>query len=238
MTGRLDLDDYGFDLPPEQIAQHPAANRDEARLLGLDRSSGEIAGDHRVRDLPGLLLPGDLLVVNATRVLSARLVGRKATGGRAEALLLGPDEPGRDRVYRALLRSGGRLRPGLRFEFGEGPDRLAAEIVVLHPGGEVTLAFEAGPDPMSLGEAPLPPYIQRDPQAEDGADQRALDLDRYQTVYAREPGAVAAPTAGLHLTRSLLDDLAAAGVGYAEVVLHVGLGTFRPIGPARSEEHT
>jgi S-adenosylmethionine:tRNA ribosyltransferase-isomerase len=136
------------------------------------------------------------------------------------------------RSFRALIRSGGRLREGLDFIFGEGPHPIRAKLTTLHSQGEVSLSFEEGPDPLSLGEAPLPPYIQRGRGGEAQPEQRERDLARYQTVYAREPGAVAAPTAGLHLTELLLEKLAAQGVGYAEVILHVGAGTFRPIDAA------
>jgi S-adenosylmethionine:tRNA ribosyltransferase-isomerase len=230
--GPLALADYDFDVPPDQIAQQPAEKRDGARLLYLDRTTGKIRGECRVPELTDLLEPGDLLVVNATRVLSARLTGQKTSGGKAEALLLEPEPMGPARSYRALIRSGGRLREGLEFMFGEEPHPLRAELTALHSHGEVSLTFEEGPDPLSLGEAPLPPYIQRGRGDKPQPEQRQRDLTRYQTVYAREPGAVAAPTAGLHLTKPLLENLAAKGVGYAEVILHVGVGTFRPIDAA------
>lgn len=228
-----ELADYDFALPPEQIAQQPAKQRDGARLLCLSRSTGEIEDGGRVPQLGERLRAGDLLVVNATRVLSARLTGSKQSGGKAEALLLEVDPQGRARHYRALVRSGGRLRVGLELELGGPQQRLHAEVTDLHENGEVTLAFEDGPDPFSLGEAPLPPYIERKRDRASAAhsedEQRELDRSRYQTVYAREPGAVAAPTAGLHLTEAGLEALRAQGVGYAEVILHVGAGTFRPI---------
>lgn len=235
----FDLDRFAFELPAECIAQAPLAVRDAARLMVIDRASGRVVADRQVRDLPQLLGPKDLLVVNATRVLSARLRGRKASGGRAEALLIAGEGPEQERRYRALVQSGGRLRVGLGFVFsghGDAPS-LAAEIVALHPGGEVSLVFEAGVSPYTLGEAPLPPYIRR-PNATDAPRasaqfeaQRRADVARYQTVFARVPGAVAAPTAGLHMTRELLGTLEEQGVGRAEVVLHVGPGTFRPLSP-------
>lgn len=228
----IDLADYGFALPPERIAQAPLARRDDARLLRLDRATGELiepGRDWRVRDLPRWLRAGDLLVVNTTRVLPARLRGRKRSGGVAEALLLGVEPgagPGR---YRALVRTNGRLRIGLALAFGAPDDALPATVEALHAGGEVTLAFADERSPYALGEAPLPPYIKR--TADDAAGALGdLDRERYQTVYARVPGAVAAPTAGLHLTESVLEGLDRAGVARAEVVLHVGLGTFRPLG--------
>ncbi|MEM9177090.1 MAG: tRNA preQ1(34) S-adenosylmethionine ribosyltransferase-isomerase QueA [Myxococcota bacterium] len=222
------LDDYDFTLPESSIAQTALAERDAARLLLLDRDSGaRVAAerDVRVRDLTAWLRPGDLIVVNATRVLSARLVGRKASGGAAEALLLGPD-PERPGAHRALVRCTGRVRAGLELRLGRGAG-LAATLEALHGRGEVSLRFAPGVDPYTEGQAPLPPYIRRDGDAETDAD-----LDRYQTVYAREPGAIAAPTAGLHFTPRLLDALSAHGVERAEVVLHVGAGTFRPLDDA------
>jgi len=220
------LDDYDFELPEHCIAQRPAPRRDAARLLVLDRDSGVVVESgpaHRVDSLPGWLRAGDLLIVNVTRVLPARLVGRKSSGGAVEALLLGPDREADS--FRALLKCSGRLRVGLEFEFGPAAT-LSATLVALHERGEVTLRFAKGADPYLAGRAPLPPYIRRG----GGADQRMLeDHERYQTVYAREPGAVAAPTAGLHLTETLLAQLRSDGVEIAEVVLHVGIGSFRPL---------
>jgi len=218
----LDLDAYDYALPPGCIAQEPPAERDGARLLVLDRASG--ARRHaRVRDLPDLLDPGDLLVVNTTRVLPARLRGRKGTGGGAEALVLGEGAaPGR---YRALVRARGRLRPGLKLHFGKDGKGIDAEVVSVAEDGVVELALEGDASPYAVGETPLPPYIRRDAP-------RAADAERYQTVFAREPGSVAAPTAGLHLSEALLAALGRRGVERAEVVLHVGAGTFRPVGAA------
>jgi S-adenosylmethionine:tRNA ribosyltransferase-isomerase len=221
VTAQLPLADFDFALPPERIAQEPLAERDAARLLVLERASG--ARSHRrVRDLPELLRPGDLLVVNATRVEPARLRGRKASGGGAEALLL---EPGaRPGEWRALVRARA-LRVGSKLRFARGERSLEAEVGALEGDGTALLCFTPGADPHALGEAPLPPYIRR-------PERRAEDDERYQTVFARVPGAVAAPTAGLHLTRELLARLAAAGIASAELVLHVGPGTFRPLGEA------
>ncbi|HEY8494565.1 MAG TPA: tRNA preQ1(34) S-adenosylmethionine ribosyltransferase-isomerase QueA [Myxococcota bacterium] len=223
MTTEDPLAPFDYELPPERIAQRPAEPRESARLLVLDRGGAPLRHE-RVSDLPALLRPGDLLVVNATRVLPARLRGRKASGGAAEALLLAraPGAPGR---WRALVRCRGRLRPGGRFEFGSGDAAFEAEIETVDEAGEVVLRIPAEVDPYRAGEPPLPPYIRR--AAHDPADD-----ERYQTVFARVPGAVAAPTAGLHLGPALLDALAAAGVARAELVLHVGPGTFRPLRPA------
>ena len=221
MPEALRLADYDYALPPERSAQAPLAERDAARLLVLARAGSALT--HRtVRELPALLRAGDLLVANATRVEPARLRGHKASGGAAEALLLGPgSRPGE---WRALVKARA-LRVGTKLRFARGAARLEAEVCALAGVGEVTLAFAPGSAPHALGEMPLPPYIRR-PEA------RPEDVERYQTVFARVPGAVAAPTAGLHLTRALLDALERAGVAFAEVVLHVGPGTFRPLGEA------
>jgi len=212
-----DLSHFDFALTPERIAQHPPAQRDGSRLLHLDRKTGRV--EHSaVRALPTLLRAGDLLVTNATRVLTARLRGHKGSGGVAEALLLGPgDNPGR---YRALIRHRGRLRAGGKYRFGS--PALDAELLSVDADGIGVLGFEAGVDPFAAGEMPLPPYIRRD------APSKA-DETRYQTTFARVPGSIAAPTAGLHLSERLLADLARRGIERAEVVLHVGLGTFRPL---------
>ncbi|HPG26921.1 MAG TPA: tRNA preQ1(34) S-adenosylmethionine ribosyltransferase-isomerase QueA [Myxococcota bacterium] len=253
------LDDYDFELPPSSIAQTPSPERDDARLLVVGRPSGARLGgdrDVRVRDLPDWLAPGDLLVVNATRVVPARLVGRKSSGGLAEVLLLGrakiaasieasrdatatiEERPGAVHGYRALLKCTGRVRPGLALRLGR-KEAVPARVVAVHDRGEVTLAIPDDVDPYAHGEAPLPPYIRRGPRASDapspaadppGADADPdRDLERYQTIYAREPGAIAAPTAGLHLTPRVFERLRERGVDRAEVVLHVGPGTFRPL---------
>jgi S-adenosylmethionine:tRNA ribosyltransferase-isomerase len=216
------LADYDYALPPERIAQEPIEPRDAARLLVLERASGARHHAH-VRELPAWLAPADVLVRNATRVLAARLRGRKASGGVAEALLLA--EADGPRRARALVRAGGRLRVGQKLRFERGGLALDAEIAAVSADGSVELAFADGPSPYALGEAPLPPYIRREAP-------RAEDAERYQTVYARVPGAVAAPTAGLHFTDALFAALAARGVTVVDVVLHVGAGTFRPLQPA------
>lgn len=232
-----ELDAFDYELPPERIAQRPLPERDAARLLVLERTTGCI--EHSVvRELPRWLDPGDLLVVNATRVVPARLRGRKTTGGRVEVLLLervagGPEShaPAERPRYRALLRARG-ARPGLKLELGPPGRGVEAEVVEREADGRVVIALApesaaaSGADfPYDRGEAPLPPYIRRE-------KPDPVDLERYQTVYARVPGSVAAPTAGLHLTQALLDALAAHGVERTEVVLHVGLGTFQAPGPS------
>ena len=198
----LSLDDFDYALPPASIAQVPAAEREAARLFVLDRKSGARTHAH-VADLPRFLQPGDLLVVNATRVLPARLRGEKQSGGRAEALVLGATgTPGQ---WRALVRARGRQRVGQRLRFGAGELGFDAEIAAIGTDGEVVLAIAPDVSPYRAGEAPLPPYIHRE------AAQPA-DLARYQTVFARVPGAVAAPTAGLHLGEALLRALGEAGI--------------------------
>jgi len=232
MPAELDLADYDYSLPPESIAQHPTPERDGARLLALDRATGQ-RSHGRIVDLPQWLRSGDLLVVNSTRVLPARLRGHKDTGGIAEALLLGPHPQGAGR-FRALVKTRGRLRSGLKFHFSRGDLGLDAELVEHADDGEVTLAFEAEADPYAIGEMPLPPYIRR-------SVAEATDVDRYQTAYADVPGSVAAPTAGLHLSERLLAELSDLGVERAQVVLHVGVGTFRPLRPedlARGRLHS
>ena len=212
----IDLDAYDYTLPPERIAQRPLQARDASRLLVLERETGALHHG-MMRDLPRWLSAGDLLVRNTTRVLPARLRGQKNTGGTAEALLLGSgSHPNR---FTALVRTSGRLRVGLKLRLGGAE----AEILSVAGDGSVELGFAEGTDPYATGETPLPPYIRRntpDPH----------DAERYQTVFAQVPGAVAAPTAGLHLTASLLAQLAEHGIESADVVLHVGAGTFRPLG--------
>ncbi len=218
--------EFDFELPPERIAQEPAARRDGSRLMVLDRASGAVT-HRRFTDLPDELGPGDLLVLNDTKVLPVRLRGTKPTGGRVEVLLLEPagEESGAP-VWRALVSGSKSIRPGIEIAvapgFGVVPlvreDDIWRVKLVIAPGDPVA-AIE------SAGEMPLPPYIRR----EDGDPRAALDRKRYQTVYARVPGAVAAPTAGLHFTPELLARLASRGVETAFVTLHVGLGTFSPL---------
>jgi S-adenosylmethionine:tRNA ribosyltransferase-isomerase len=214
--------DFDYELPPEQIAQHPAP-RGASRLLVLDR---EGADRHRhVRDLPELLRPGDLLVINDTRVIPARLFGRRAGGGQIEILLTGKAG---EREWDALVKPGRRAKPGTVIVLDEG---LSAEVIEKEETGRHRLRFSEPIEPHleRLGHMPLPPYIQREDEAE--------DRERYQTVWAKAPGAIAAPTAGLHFTREILDRAAAAGIEIAEVTLHVGLGTFKPVTAERIEDH-
>jgi S-adenosylmethionine:tRNA ribosyltransferase-isomerase len=220
--------DFDYDLPAASIAQEPAP-RGESRLLVLDRQGPERHA--RVRDLPRLLRPGDLLVLNDTRVIPARLYGRSAGGGRMEILLV---ERVAEREWDALVKPGRRARPGAVIEIGEigaPPERLAAEVVDKREDGLHRLRFSEPIEPHldRLGHIPLPPYIHRPDTPE--------DRERYQTVFARQPGAVAAPTAGLHFTAEILEQVAAAGGEIARVTLHVGLGTFKPVSAERIEEH-
>ena len=212
----MDLADFDYPLPSQRIAQEPTPERDGARLLVLDRARDGLR-HARVRDLPELLRPGDLLVRNATRVLPARLRGQKPTGGATEALLLGP-VPGWPGRHRALLRRPGPA--GSKLRFGPPGAELEAELLEREEDGVCVLAFAAGSDPYAIGETPLPPYIRRDAE-------RPEDAERYQTVYARVPGSVAAPTAGLHLSPALLGRLAERGVQTADLVLEIGPGTFQ-----------
>ncbi|NLH47499.1 MAG: tRNA preQ1(34) S-adenosylmethionine ribosyltransferase-isomerase QueA [Myxococcales bacterium] len=224
---------YDFDLPAELIAQHPAARRSASRLLVIPR---ERPLEHRrFADLVELFRPGDVLVRNNTKVLPARLIGRRESGGRIELLLLAPAAGVADR-WRAMARPGRAMVPGAEFRFGELPVRIAAR----HPDGTVDVDFlvPAGQLLELLareGRMPLPPYIRR----EDSEDPRVLaeDRERYQTVYAKIPGAVAAPTAGLHFTPELFAQLAARGVTVADLTLHVGAGTFLPVRSATLDDH-
>ncbi|MET0396433.1 MAG: tRNA preQ1(34) S-adenosylmethionine ribosyltransferase-isomerase QueA [Longimicrobiaceae bacterium] len=220
--------DFDFHLPPEQVAQAPVERRDASRLLVVDRASGAL--HHRTfSDLLEYIPAGDALVLNETRVFPARLLGRKATGAAAEILLLHPHQ-GEEKVWTALVRPGGKLKPGRTVEIGP---ELSVEIVESTPGGEriVRLATELGLAEAldRYGEVPLPPYVER--TATDA------DRERYQTVYARERGSVAAPTAGLHFTPELLARLEERGVTIVRLVLHVGLGTFRPVEAEDPAEH-
>jgi S-adenosylmethionine:tRNA ribosyltransferase-isomerase len=224
----LRVDDFDYELPRALIAQTPLPTRDRSRLLILDRESGTIAHSSIDR-LGDWLAAGDLLVANNSRVIPARLRGVRLPGGGAvEVLLLRED----DGAWLALARPAGRLQPGveLRFPSRNGLHPAAEAVVEANLGeGEVRLRFRAGADGELdvYGEAPLPPYIT----------EPLADSERYQTVYARVLGSAAAPTAGLHFTPRLIDDLRQAGIGWAEVTLHVGVDTFRPVTVERVAEH-
>ena len=232
-----DADLYDYDLPRELIAQEPLADRAAARLLVVHRGSGSLEHRH-VRDLPDLLAPGDLVVVNDTRVVPARLVGRRAaTGGRWEGLFLQVEREGEQAgCWRVLAQTRGRPALGERIVLVDREGRDAAELsLVGRAAGGAWLVRSQGDEPaeavlVRAGRVPLPGYIR-------GGDEAAGDVERYQTVVARASGSAAAPTAGLHFTPELLAALAARGIGRAEVTLHVGLDTFRPITAERIDDH-
>jgi len=222
----MNVADFDFDLPPEFIAQRPAIPRDSAKLLTV---AGPQLGDHAMRDLPGLLRPGDLLVFNDTRVIPARIEGKRGQA-RIEATLI--KQVSLD-TWNALARPGKRLREGDTVDFAPG---FAAEVAAKGEAGEVTLRFDrSGPDLMAALEAhggmPLPPYIKRRGLAD------ARDRNDYQTLYAKRDGAVAAPTAGLHFTPEMMAGLEARGIKTAFLTLHVGAGTFLPVKAERVEDH-
>jgi S-adenosylmethionine:tRNA ribosyltransferase-isomerase len=225
---------YDYDLPPDRIAQRPAERRDASRLLVLERATGAVR-HRRFRDLPSLTSPGDVVVLNETRVFPARLVGRKPTGAAAEILLLRPlgGEAGsieRGPRWLALVRPGGKLKPGRVVDVA---DDLRVRILESTPEGERIVELDTSLSVEQAlerhGRVPLPPYIAREADAQ--------DRERYQTVYARATGSVAAPTAGLHFTPTVLDALEARGVELARLVLHVGVGTFRPVDEADPARH-
>lgn len=232
----MKTEDFDYDLPPALIAQHPAEKRDASRLLVVDRADRSIR--HCLfSDLPQLLQSGDLMVRNTARVLPARINAHKDTGGRVECLLLFPTED--DRIWSALLRPGRRLKPGTRFGVA---GTFEAEVVHKDPSGECRIRFlenTHGTIPAlaeAIGEMPLPPYVDR---RENAPGDRLEDRERYQTVYARSDRTVAAaaPTAGLHFTDAVDAQLLKRGVKTTEIILHVGLGTFRPIESDRIEDH-
>lgn len=221
-------DDFDYDLPSGLIAQHPVQPRDSCRLLVLERASGMI--EHRTfRDIPGYLRAGDVLVVNETRVLPARLIGAKdETGGAAEVLLL---RPRYEDTWECLVKPGRRLKPGARIIFGDGAlSGLVVDVLEESGGRLVRFTTREGTfmDAVhALGEVPLPPYIT----------SQLDDPELYQTVFSAEEQSVAAPTAGLHFTQELLDDIQQAGVHLAKVELDVGLDTFRPVSVDDPAEH-
>jgi S-adenosylmethionine:tRNA ribosyltransferase-isomerase len=237
--------DFDFDLPPELIAQHPCAERGGARLLFLTRATGQIQHT-TVAALPSLLAPGDLLVVNDTRVFPARLLGQRVpSGGLVECLLIARSDPSRTpvglvsataggQVWEALMHPGQKLKPGARVAFGN-PPVLYGEVLERHYFGRRSIRLwttdgrEVDDVVDAVGHVPLPPYIKR-------SDEDA-DRVRYQTVFANRRGSVAAPTAGLHFTTPLLQSLASAGVEIVSITLHVGYGTFQPVRVEQVEAH-
>lgn len=247
----MKIADFDYDLPPGLIAQLPTLERDRSRLLILDRASGGVT-ERIFADLPRILRPGDLLVLNDTRVIPARLRGRLGAGGACELLLV------RDRgggIWEVLAKPADKLRPGRRLVLADG--RIRATVEGALGGGRRLLRIQADAPTRDLlerlGEMPLPPYIKRPhpgpgspraaiPRADPSGPRLpppdpALDRDRYQTVYARTEGAIAAPTAGLHFTPALLDALRERGVEIAQLTLHVGIGTFKPVRVEEVERH-
>lgn len=223
----LNTSDFMYDLPERLIAQTPVEPRDSSRLMVCSRDGSQPI-EHRVfRDITEYLRPGDALVINQTRVIPARLYGtREDTGGAIEFLLLRRVDMD---TWQVILKPGRRAKPGARFEFGGG--KLHAQVLSIDEGGMRTVRFEyegVFEEILDeLGEMPLPPYIH----------ERLENRERYQTVYAREEGSAAAPTAGLHFTPELLERIGNMGVDIVPVLLHVGLGTFRPVKEERIEDH-
>jgi S-adenosylmethionine:tRNA ribosyltransferase-isomerase len=257
------VSDFHFHLPEDLIAQTPLADRSASRLLHLDRTTGHFV-DRGFRDFPGLLRPGDLLVLNNTKVFPARLFGRRAglksqplsprnpatrnfLHGRVEVLLTRQLRPAAGSApsknenkthndWECLVRPGRKIQVGERIFFGENEkesSELQAEVIACGPFGERTIRFQPVDDFFALmariGHVPLPPYIAR--------PDSSADRERYQTVYARQRGSVAAPTAGLHFTPEILAQIADRGIETAEITLHVGLGTFQPVRAERVEDH-
>lgn len=221
----MKLSAFDFDLPPEQIAQHPAQSRDQSRLLVISKNKPL---EHlRFAQVTSLFKPGDLLIRNDTKVIPARLIGRRETGGRIELLLLEPKDTDTNR-WLAIGRPARVLKPGTQLAFGP----LNALVLEKDAKGNITVEFDCPPTEFErlidqVGRTPLPPYIHRTDQEDPAV--LAQDRERYQTVYAARPGAVAAPTAGLHFTDEILAQLRGQGVEIRDLTLHVGAGTFLPI---------
>ena len=213
--------DFFYELPQELIAQTPLKRRDESRLMTLDRISGEYT-DLNFFDLPGLLRPGDLLVMNNSRVIPARLIGKGSSGGSVELVLL--HEEGE--LWECIVKPGKRCRPGAVLTFGDG--KLTAEVESVKQDGNRLIRFNYQGIFLEvleeLGRMPLPPYIT----------ETLDEPERYQTVYSKIPGSSAAPTAGLHFTEELIERVQEAGASIAYITLHVGLGTFRPVKEEKS----
>lgn len=224
----MDLHDFYYDLPEELIAQDPLSDRSSSRLMVLDKNTGAI--DHKIfRDIIDYLNPGDCLVINDTKVIPARLIGEKVgTGAAIEVLLLTRKNDLKD-TWEVLVKPGKKAKVGTKISFGEG--KLIGEVIDIVDEGNRIIQFtydgifEEILD--QLGQMPLPPYIKH----------KLEDKNRYQTVYAKHEGSAAAPTAGLHFTEELLQEIKAKGVDIARVTLHVGLGTFRPVKVDKIEEH-
>ncbi len=224
----MNLSEFDYELPKELIAQDPLTDRAASRLLVLDKESG--ATEHHVfREIPSLLRPGDCLVINNTKVIPARLIGhREETGAAVEVLLLKRVDHA-ENCWETLVKPGKKARPGTKLIFGDG--LLRAEVLDVVDDGNriIRFSFDGIFEEIldKLGQMPLPPYITHE----------LKDKNRYQTVYARYDGSAAAPTAGLHFTAELLDEIREKGIAIAEITLHVGLGTFRPVKEETVEEH-
>ena len=222
----MKLSQYGYEFSPEMLAKYPAENRDESRLMCLDKETGAISHQH-FYELPEFLKPGDCLILNNSRVLPARLLGRRLPGGGACEVLLLIDRG--DKTWECIVRPGKHLRKGARMEFGNG--ELTAEVIDVLPDGNRMVKFDFEGIFLEvlerLGKMPLPPYIK----------EELADQERYQTVYSEVNGSAAAPTAGLHFTPELLERIRAKGVTIVPVTLHVGLGTFRPVQVEDVDKH-
>jgi S-adenosylmethionine:tRNA ribosyltransferase-isomerase len=220
------IDDFDYKLPAELIASEPLEERTASRMLHIKRGPSEIE-DRQFSDLSSILRPSDLLILNNTRVFPARLIGKTETGASIELLL---EEETDDGVWTALAKPAKRLKPGRRIEFA---NRLSAEVLERRDGGEVVVRFDQDSDLWdaidSVGKMPLPHYIKR--------PESHADRERYQTIYAKERGAIAAPTAGLHFDQEMIDKLKNVGVGIAEITLHVGYGTFEPVRADELKDH-
>ncbi len=226
----MQAEDFNYELPEELIAQYPLERREGSRLLVLDRNDGSVL--HRAfPDIKDYLHAGDLIIFNDTRVIPARLYGRKATGGKVELLIIRQREDGKNtQRWQAMLRSSKALKEGMRIVIGDG---LSAEVIGKDSDGlfEVVLTgSDVGAAIREYGALPLPPYIRRDAEE--------LDIDRYQTVFAKNDGAIAAPTAGLHFTQDVIDELEKKGVEVAYLTLHTGPATFLPIRDGDVEGHS
>jgi S-adenosylmethionine:tRNA ribosyltransferase-isomerase len=236
MDDLLTLSQFDFIIPSDLIAQEPCVERDQSRLMVLDRETGNLEHQNFM-GIINYLIPGDLLVVNDTQVIPARLEGKKKSGGRVECLILKyPVQPVLGTYTTpCLLKAGGKIRPGDQIHFGDG---LEGEILPPAPNGTalVRFRFEGLFDSTlnKFGRVPLPPYIHRNVHE---ADRLELDRNRYQTVYARNPGAVAAPTAGFHFSPDLIAALKEMGVGWVSLTLHVGYGTFAPVKTEMISDH-
>ena len=230
----MKLQDFDYALPEELIAQAPAPDRDRSRMMVVDRDAGSLQ-DRIFREFPGWLRKGDVLVLNDSKVIPARLFARKTTGAAVEILLLKSREGVSSPRWEVLLRPAKRIKAGTTMAFdGDASVRVLERIndrkwVVEFQTDEPFESFLR-----RRGQAPLPPYIRRNREAA----QSPQDLERYQTVYARRPGSVAAPTAGLHFTGSILDGIRESGIPVATVTLHVGYGTFTPVEAEQIEDHT